>query len=661
MEGGFLVTYNALSIERIEKDNKIRYKVDDYKRLKEYYRHKTQMIHIVGEYARKMMEDYQSALQFTDDYFKLDYKLFLQKYFKGSRSNDIERNLSPEKFKKLFGELSPSQLKIINDKDSEYIVVAAGPGSGKTKILVHKLASLLLMEDTKHEQLLMLTFSRAAASEFKKRLLDLIGNAAHFVEIKTFHSYCFDLLGRVGSLEKASNIVEEAAILIENGEVENSRVTKTVLVIDEAQDMDEKEARLMKALINRNDDMRVIAVGDDDQNIYAFRGSDSKYMQELMLRENSMLYELVENYRSKANIVHFSNTYADMIQNRMKAMPIMPVQSDNGEIHVIQYKSNQLIVPVVNEILDRGIVKSTCIMTVTNEEALQISGLLQAKGIPAKLIQSNESYEVYNLLEIRYFIEQLELKEKTYIISNEMWEKAKQRLKNKYAGSRNYQVCEQIIKTFEEVNNKYKYKSDLIVFLQESKEEDFYNEHRRGICVSTIHKSKGREFDHVIIMLNDFTLSTEEAKRQLYVGMTRAKNSLTIHYNNTFLEIQMDNRYGFISNIDYKKDYTAYDASNKIMVQLGYKDTYLSYFANTQDRIEKLVSGNELRIDEEGCLDNHNNRILIFSNRFKKQIAYHKSKGYHISKARVNYIIYWRQEDAEQDIKVVFPEVEFVK
>jgi ATP-dependent DNA helicase RecQ len=56
------------------------------------------------------------------------------------------------------------------------------------------------MEDVKHEQLLMLTFSRAAATEFKKRLLKLIGNAANFIEIKTFHSYCFDLLGKVGTL-----------------------------------------------------------------------------------------------------------------------------------------------------------------------------------------------------------------------------------------------------------------------------------------------------------------------------------------------------------------------------------------------------------------------------------------------------------------------------
>jgi len=81
-------------------------------------------------------------------------------------------------------------------------------GVGKTRILVHKLASLLLMEDVKHEQLLMVTFSRAAATEFKKRLISLIGNAAHYIEIKTFHSYCFDLLGRVGSLEKSDAILK---------------------------------------------------------------------------------------------------------------------------------------------------------------------------------------------------------------------------------------------------------------------------------------------------------------------------------------------------------------------------------------------------------------------------------------------------------------------
>ena len=56
------------------------------------------------------------------------------------------------------------------------------------------------------------------------------------------------------------------------------KIGKTVLVIDEAQDMADDEYALVTALMTRNEEMRVIAVGDDDQNIYEFRGSDSDYM-----------------------------------------------------------------------------------------------------------------------------------------------------------------------------------------------------------------------------------------------------------------------------------------------------------------------------------------------------------------------------------------------
>jgi ATP-dependent DNA helicase RecQ len=272
IEGGFLVVYNKLSIERLETDNKIRYKTEDYSKLKQFYENKIQQIHIVGEYANKMISDYRGALQFVEDYFQLNYTSFLNKYFNVGRQLEIKRNITPAKFRKLFGELSPAQLNIIKDKVSPYIAVAAGPGSGKTKVLVHKLASLLLMEDVKHEQLLMVTFSRAAATEFKKRLFELIGNAASYIEIKTFHSYCFDLLGKVGSIEKSEAIINQALEKIQNNDIEPNLISKTVLVIDEAQDMDKSEFELIKALMEQNEEMRVIAVGDDDQNIYMNSG-----------------------------------------------------------------------------------------------------------------------------------------------------------------------------------------------------------------------------------------------------------------------------------------------------------------------------------------------------------------------------------------------------
>ena len=114
-----------------------------------------------------MLADYTDALKFVDDYFQLNYGSFLNKYFPGSRYQEISMTLTPAKYRELM-DLSKDQKRIIDDDRSETIVVAAGPGSGKTKLLVHKIASLILLEQFKTEQLLVLTFSRAAATEFQK-------------------------------------------------------------------------------------------------------------------------------------------------------------------------------------------------------------------------------------------------------------------------------------------------------------------------------------------------------------------------------------------------------------------------------------------------------------------------------------------------------------
>ena len=89
IEGGFIVSYNALSLERVEKDNRIQYKKEDYKKLEKFYESKVQQIHIVGEYAKKMVGDYTAALEFVDDYFQLNYFSFIKKYFKGAKTEDL--------------------------------------------------------------------------------------------------------------------------------------------------------------------------------------------------------------------------------------------------------------------------------------------------------------------------------------------------------------------------------------------------------------------------------------------------------------------------------------------------------------------------------------------------------------------------------------------
>ncbi|NLL19829.1 MAG: AAA family ATPase, partial [Clostridia bacterium] len=653
IDGGFLVVYNALTIERLEQDNKKRYKMEDYQKLKQFYENKIQQIHIVGEYARKMISDYKAALQFVDDYFRLNYYSFLNKYFKGSRQNEIKRNITPAKFKQLFGELSPTQLKIINDRESRYIVVAAGPGSGKTRILVHKLAALLLMEDVKHEQLLMVTFSRSSATEFKKRLLKLIGNAANFIEIKTFHSYCFDLLGRVGSLERSNEIIQEATRKIKNGEVEAGRITKTVLVIDEAQDMDADEFALINALMEQNEEMRVIAVGDDDQNIYEFRGASSKYLKSLIVEKQAVMYELVENYRSKGNLIDFTNQFLQVIPNRLKHTPIIPVQRDNGKVKLIRYKSNNLIAPLVDNILSESLAGTTCVLTKTNEEALQITGLLLKNGMQAKLIQSNEGFSLYNLLEVRFFLSQLNLPDSVYVISDDDWANAKQKLAEKFSGSLNLEICMNMIKDFESTNPRSKYKSDLEIYIRESKLEDFFGENIESILVSTIHKAKGREFDNVFLMLDQFHIDTAEAKRLLYVAMTRAKRNLFIHYNGRYLN--------FIKTegLQVIDDHQAYRPPSQLAMQLSHKDVWLDYFLSCQNLIFPLTSGDFLRVDGEYCYNAKGQPVLRFSKKFKQEIEAMKQKGYMPKTAKIRFIVYWQKEGSEYEVRIVLPELYF--
>lgn len=658
LEGGFLVLYNGMEIKRIVKDNRIKYKVDDYRLLDEFYKQKIQQIHIVGEYANLMVRDYDAALQFVQDYFNMDYKKFIAAYFKGERVRDIERNITPSKYYQLFSELSDIQSKIINDADSKYIVVAAGPGSGKTKVLVHKLASLLLLEDVKHEQLLMVTFSRAAVTEFKKRLVQLIGNAANYVEIKTFHSYCFDLLGRIGTLAGSSSVVEEAAAMIRSGEVELGKIAKTVLVIDEAQDMDEHEFELVRALMAANDDMRVIAVGDDDQNIFEFRGSNSGYLKALIEHCGATKYEMTENYRSRANIVALSNAFVSSITGRMKTAPIKAVNDEAGSVRITHHTCANMEEAVVCDLLTACQPGRTCVLTKTNDEALCILGLLLKHGKCARLIQSLDGFRLCNLLEVRVFLEAIDRKLCTPVISDEIWENAKQELFSNYCDSACIDNVRYLIQDFEATHSP-KYRSDLIEFISESKLEDFYDDgDEKVIYVSTIHKSKGREFDSVYMMLKNVDAQKDEERRALYVGMARAKDNLYIHINTKLFE-------GYrIDGVLYEEDEKEYGEPKEIMLKTTHRDVVLDFFKSRKEIIFGLRSGKRLEVDDAYLtteLNGRQVRVAKFSKAFYETIRKLKGRGYDLSLAEVGFIVAWKGEDDLEETPVLLTDLYFVK
>lgn len=642
LEGGFLVLYNAMKICRI-KDNKLRYKKEDYHMLNEFYKQKIQQVHIVGEYANLMVKDYDAALQYVQDYFHMDYKHFVSKYFEDNRLQEIENNITPRKYKQLFGTLSDKQREIISDKESRCIVVAAGPGSGKTRVLVHKLASLLLLEDVKHEQLLMLTFSRAAAIEFKQRLMELIGNAAHFVEIKTFHSYCFDLLGRIGNLEEVKNIVERAAQMIAEGEVEPSRIAKTVLVIDEAQDMSAEEYKLVHALMTANEEMRVIAVGDDDQNIFEFRGSNSMYMAQLLKDFDGQFIEMTENYRSAKHVVSLANAFVQNIHGRLKHTPLKAMSDEEGYISITHHLSNYMYEPLVCELIGHRNQRSTCVLTQTNEEAIILVALLRRHGVQSKLIQSMDGFRFWNMAEVRMFLKCIETKTSTPLITDEVWEEAKHKTFAQYATSESLPYLQRCIQLFEQTI-KSKYLTDFKEFVFESSVEDFCDLSDADVVVSTIHKSKGREFDDVYMLLTEPQYCSDDTFRRYFVGITRAKRRLFIHTNSSLFDRLQTDR----SIVNQR----IYEMPDEIVLQLSHKDVHLGFFKTLKKEILTLRAGEQLRFENNYLYsDKMDIPVCQLSQKMQTELCQWITKDYHVSKAYIRFIVAWRPKDAPKEEK----------
>ena len=74
------------------------------------------------------------------------------------------------------------------------VMVLAGPGTGKTEVLVTRIAHILSETDVEPGNILALTYTEAAATNMRKRLVNLIGPVGYQVKMSTFHALCTDII-----------------------------------------------------------------------------------------------------------------------------------------------------------------------------------------------------------------------------------------------------------------------------------------------------------------------------------------------------------------------------------------------------------------------------------------------------------------------------------
>ncbi|GLZ01493.1 UvrD-helicase domain-containing protein [Actinoplanes sp. NBRC 103695] len=222
------------------------------------------------------------------------------------------------------------------------LLIVAGPGTGKTRTLTHRIAYLCAELGVFPERCLAITFTRRAAEELRERLDALLGDAGEDITVGTFHSLGLTILkenAKLAGLPTKWRIADDAErteareqagdddmayrkllrqqdlvdlddlitlpvklLGDEPALVEKYRRRWQWIFVDEYQDVDEHQYELLRLLSPA--DGNLCAIGDPDQAIYSFRGADVKYF--LRFNEDftdARLVRLTRNYRSAAPIL----------------------------------------------------------------------------------------------------------------------------------------------------------------------------------------------------------------------------------------------------------------------------------------------------------------------------------------------------------------------
>ena len=160
--------------------------------------------------------------------------------------------------------------------------------------------------------------------------------------------------------------------------------------------------------MTNNEEMRVIAVGDDDQNIYEFRGSDSDYMYRLAQETGSTFVEMTENYRSARQPVDFANGFLKTINKRIKSTPIISMRKEKGWVEVIRHHSTYMYQRLSKTYFNTR-TKALRVYSPKQTKRLSILiALLRKHGINSKLIQSMDGLRFWNMAEMRYFLKYID-------------------------------------------------------------------------------------------------------------------------------------------------------------------------------------------------------------------------------------------------------------
>ena len=337
---GLAVFRPAMTI-RLEQRERRGFARADFEPLSLHYKGQVLQIHVMVEFAERGLAAMSEALRMAMDYFTLREDEFLARWLPG-RDREIGRETTPESWRAIVESLkNPVQQTIVaDDREQTNVLVLAGPGSGKTRVLVHRIAYLIRARRENARGILALAYNRHAAVDIRRRLAELIGDDARGVTALTCHALAMRLAGAsfTGRAERPDDemfqeVMRRAADLLrgeglppEEADEQRERLLAGFrwILVDEYQDIGPDQYALISALAGRTLEedagkLTLFAVGDDDQNIYAFNGASVEFIRRFEVDYGPKPKYLTANYRSTGHIVAAANAVIESARERMKA------------------------------------------------------------------------------------------------------------------------------------------------------------------------------------------------------------------------------------------------------------------------------------------------------------------------------------------------------
>ena len=441
---------------------------------------------------------------------------------------------------------------ILSAGPEKRMLINAGPGTGKTWTLIHKIAALVQNEEIEPEDVLVLSFSRAAVEEIEKRLkaaeIDpetALSPRWHRIDFSTLDSFATrmilyamqnepDLLPKGYSLagqDYDARIETARQIIRKSPDILDSNVH---VLIDEIQDLVGCRAKLVLDILHvLSPECGFTLLGDACQSLYDYQAEmdktilSSAQFYDVLFKDFPDIgyYRFDENHRQNEWLRDLITPYRDAIltgtpQNRRDVVFKIRKQIMDSMIDLKDPDPDK-----ISYLMKEGPV---AILTRSNGEALKISEYLKSAGISHRLERPDSEEQMNDWIAAIFTQYPQEM------INKEQFFACCETLKPDLKGASVESCWKALLENVPEEGPWYHVSTILETLLRRGKNRAlFRNSHEETtLTVSNIHRAKGKEYDTVLMPAYSLdTLITEEKDlinehKVCYVACTRPKKAL---------------------------------------------------------------------------------------------------------------------------------------